>query len=82
MVYGGLFAAALTGSLTGGATLMAGFGAGTLPAVVASAFGLSSLARLRTRSWAHFALGLSIAALGFSTVYFQWPVSAPLCLTP
>ena len=53
MVYGGLFAAALTGSLTGGATLMAGFGADTLPAVVASAFGLSSLARFRTRPWAH-----------------------------
>jgi sulfite exporter TauE/SafE len=82
MVYGALFAAALTGSLAGGATLMAGFGAGTLPAVVASALGLSSLARLRTRPWAHLALGLSIAALGFSTVYFKWPVSAPLCLTP
>jgi uncharacterized protein len=82
MVYGALFAAALTGSLAGGATLMAGFGLGTLPAVVASALGISSLARLRTHPWAHVALGLSIAALGFSTVYFKWPVSAPLCLSP
>lgn len=82
MVYGALFAAALTGSLSGGALLMAGFGAGTLPAVTASALGLSSLTRLRTQPWAHVGLGLAIAALGFSTVYFKWPVSAPLCLTP
>jgi sulfite exporter TauE/SafE len=82
MVYGALFAAALTGTLTGGATLMAGFGAGTLPAVIAASLGLSSLARLRTHPWAHLGLGLSIAALGFSTVYFKWPVAAPLCLTP
>jgi len=82
MVYGALFTSALTGSAVGGATLMAGFGIGTLPAVVASALGLASLPRLGARPWARAGIGLAIAALGFSTVYFKLPAMAPFCLTP
>ncbi|MFA5949693.1 MAG: sulfite exporter TauE/SafE family protein [Hyphomicrobium sp.] len=81
MVYGALFTSALTGSLQGGATLMAGFGIGTVPAVIISALGFTALTRLATGPMVRSALGLSIAAFGFATVYLNIPL-AGLCLTP
>ncbi len=52
MVYAALFTATLTGSAAGGATLMAGFGLGTLPAVTLTAFGVTTLARVEAKALA------------------------------
>jgi sulfite exporter TauE/SafE len=82
MVYAALFTAMLTGSGAGGATLMAGFGLGTLPAVTATAFGVTALARVEARAFARGLIGLSIAVLGFSTVYPSSPTAGLLCLAP
>jgi hypothetical protein len=82
MVYAALFTATLTGSAAGGATLMLGFGLGTLPAVTLTAFGVSTLARVEAKAVARGAIGLAIAVLGFSTVYPSSPTAGLLCLTP
>ena len=82
MVYAALFTATLTGSAAGGATLMAGFGLGTLPAVTLTAFGITMLARVEAKAFARGVIGLSIAVLGFSTVYPSSPTAGLLCLTP
>jgi sulfite exporter TauE/SafE len=82
MVYAALFTATLTGSAAGGATLMAGFGLGTLPAVTLTAFGVTTLARVEAKAFARGAIGLAIAVLGFSTVYPSSPTAGLLCLTP
>lgn len=79
MVYGALFSAALQGTFSGGAAWMLGFGAGTLPAIVASAFGIRALSRLNKGALIRSAVGLTIAAIGFTTVYVDWP--KVLCLT-
>jgi uncharacterized protein len=82
MVYAALFTAMLTGSSAGGATLMAGFGLGTLPAVTATALGITMLARIEARGLARGLIGLAIAGLGFSTVYPASPTAGLFCLTP
>lgn len=82
MVYAALFTAILTGSALGGATLMTGFGLGTLPAVTATAFGVTALTKVEARGLARGAIGLAIAVLGFSTVYPSSPTAGLLCLTP
>jgi len=58
---------------------MLGFGAGTLPAIIASAFGIRALSKLNKGALVRSAVGLAIAAFGFSTVYIDWP--KVLCLT-
>jgi sulfite exporter TauE/SafE len=82
MVYAALFTAALTGSGAGGATLMAGFGLGTLPAVTAAALGVTALAQIEARALARGVIGLAIAGLGFSTLYPSSPTAGLLCLGP
>lgn len=82
MVYAALFSAALTGSFSHGALWMAAFGAGTLPGVLSAALGVSALTRLRRGPGAEIAAGLAIAALGFASLYFGWPTSSILCVTP
>jgi len=82
MVYAALFTAVLTGSFAGGATLMAGFGLGTLPAVTATALGVTALARVEAKAYARSIIGLAIAVLGFSTVYPASPTAGLLCLAP
>jgi sulfite exporter TauE/SafE len=72
----------LTGSAAGGATVMAGFGLGTLPAVTATALGVTALARVEAKAYARGLIGLAIAVLGFSTVYPSSPTAGLLCLTP
>jgi sulfite exporter TauE/SafE len=79
MVYGALFSATLQGTFEGGAAWMFGFGAGTLPAIIASALGIRALARLNKGTLVRSAVGLTIAAIGFTTVYIDWP--KVLCLT-
>jgi uncharacterized protein len=80
MVFAALFTAMLAGSAGAGATLMAGFGLGTLPAVTATAFGITTLARIEARGLARGIIGLAIAILGFSTVYPASPTAGLLCL--
>jgi sulfite exporter TauE/SafE len=82
MVYAALFTATLTGSASGGATLMTGFGLGTLPAVTLTALGVTTLARVEAKALARSAIGLAIAVLGFSTVYPSSPTAGLLCLAP
>jgi len=79
MVYAALFTAALTGSAASGALWMIGFGLGTVPGVVLAALGISALSRIRRGPVAEAAAGLAIAAFGFSTAYFGWPVSTLFC---
>ena len=78
MVYGALFSAALQGTFQGGAMWMLGFGAGTLPAVIASALGIRALSKLNKGTLVRAAVGLTITAIGFATVYIDWPKM--LCL--
>ncbi len=82
MVYAALFTAMLTGSALGGAIIMLGFGAGTLPAVTATAMGVTSLARLDMRKPARAAVGIAIALFGASTVIPGSPTANIFCLPP
>lgn len=63
MVYGALFYAAFAGSAAGGLLVMAGFGLGTLPALLAVASGSAALAALVRRPAVRNAAGLAILAL-------------------
>jgi sulfite exporter TauE/SafE len=60
MVYGALFYAILTGSGAGGGLVMAGFGLGTVPSVVVTALGISSLKSLSRRPQIRVAAGVAI----------------------
>lgn len=67
MVYAALFYAMLSGSWINGATVMLGFGLGTLPPLVGAGLGLPWL-RARTRSpWLQRALGLVIVSVGIAS---------------
>jgi sulfite exporter TauE/SafE len=79
MVYGALMMALLTGSGFGGAMLMAGFALGTLPALVVTSLGLRTLAAANHRAHARTAVGLTIAAFGFATVYLPEAALAVIC---
>lgn len=81
MVYGALFTAMLTGTPGGGGLLMLGFGIGTLPAVVGTAFGLSALRAQAQRETMRRAVGLVLAGFGVMTLVLSMP-GGPLCLTP
>jgi sulfite exporter TauE/SafE len=61
---------------------MTGFGLGTLPAVTATALGVTLLARVEAKAFMRGVIGLAIAVLGFSTVYPSSPTAGLLCLTP
>lgn len=79
MVYAALFSAALMGSASGGAAWMAGFGSGTVPAVVATALGISKLSQFRKSPVAQTAAGLTIAAFAAVSLSSAWPALALLC---
>lgn len=80
MVYGALFTAMLTGSAAGGATVMAGFGLGTLPSLVLLTLGIRALARAEMRAELRTLAGFAIALFGFATVWVPHPTLAALCL--
>jgi hypothetical protein len=80
MVYGALFTAMLTASAGGGAILMLGFGLGTLPAVTATALGLTGLTAWARGPSTKLAVGLAIAGLGVLGIVLSQP-GGPLCLT-
>jgi sulfite exporter TauE/SafE len=80
MVYGAAFLASLTQTSVQGATFMLGFGIGTVPAVIASALGLSWLSqRAEGTRWKLFA-GLALAASGVAVIYFPQHFANLLCL--
>ena len=79
MVYAALFYAMLSGSAGGGATIMAGFGLGTVPAVVGAAFGAQMLMRLSQRPGLRRGVGLVIIALGIASAAIPWRAVAAFC---
>lgn len=84
MVYAAMLNAMMTGSAAQGAQFMAGFGLGTIPAVAATAFGVSAMAcrglRLPARATLRRVLGTSIAALGLVSLAEPAASLASLCL--
>ncbi len=79
LVYGALFTAMVSGSAPRGALIMAGFGAGTLPGLVTTAYGIRSLARAELRPGLRAAVGALIALFGFMTVWAPHGVLDVLC---
>lgn len=87
MVYGAVFTAMLTGSAMNGAVFMTAFGLGTVPALVATGYGLSKLRALASRTAAQTACGLAIAFAGFASLYAPslahgLNFSTIFCMTP
>ena len=64
MVYAALFYAMLTGSWLGGATVMLGFGLGTLPPVLGVGLAVPLFRRLAAKGWMRAGVGAAIIALG------------------
>lgn len=81
LLYAALFLAMLTGTGVAGSIWMIGFGIGTLPAVVMSALGITTVSSLNLRPLARTTIGLAIAAFGFASVYFDLKIFEGLCTT-
>ena len=64
MVYAALFYAMFSGSWLGGTVVMAGFGLGTLPVMVATGLGLPLLRRRAASAWLRTSVGLAILVVG------------------
>lgn len=79
MVYGALFTAMLSGSAAGGASVMAAFGAGTLPGLVAATAGFGALAAIGSRQSMRRVAGLAIGILGFLTVWVPHSKTDVIC---
>ncbi len=67
MVYATLFYAMLSGSGLGGAIVMAGFGLGTLPMLMASGLGLPLLRRRVASVWLRRTVGIAIITVGIAS---------------
>jgi sulfite exporter TauE/SafE len=79
MVYAALFNSLLAGSSVGGATVMLGFGLGTVPAVVVSSFGLFRIGKLTATRAARTLAGAVLAGAGTIGLLLTVPGS-PLCI--
>lgn len=79
MVYGALFTAMLSGSALGGGTVMAAFGLGTLPGLLATTVGIRTLVAAARRRALRVAAGLAIAILGFLTVWLPQGRNDAIC---
>lgn len=82
MVYATLFYAMLSGRILDGALIMLGFGLGTLPAVTAAAFGVSSLLSAARTPRVRIGVGLTIVLLGIVSAALPWRTIAALCGIP
>lgn len=83
LVYSALVYSALSGGPWRGAAVMAGFGAGTVPALIATAFGVNYLTRLRERIWLSRLAGVII--IGFAVATYlgvDAQVGELVCKTP
>jgi sulfite exporter TauE/SafE len=67
LVYSALVYAALSGGPYRGAAVMAGFGLATVPALIAAAFGVNFLTRVRERLWFSRLAGLIIIGFAVAT---------------
>ncbi len=81
MLYGAVFFSSLTGSAANGFQFMAGFGLGTVPAVVAAATGLTVLRTINGKPAVRWVAGSLIAFTGFASVYMTGHVIPGFCLT-
>jgi len=79
MVYGALFTAMLSGSAAGGASVMAAFGAGTLPGLIAATAGFGALAAIGARQNLRRIAGIAIGILGFLTVWVPHSKTDVIC---
>jgi sulfite exporter TauE/SafE len=79
MVYGAAFLASLTRTGVQGATFMLGFGVGTVPAVIASAYGFMWFNRRAAGTKLKLAAGLALAASGVAITYFPQHFASVLC---
>lgn len=82
MVYAALFYAMLAGDAAGGASIMAGFGLGTVPAVASAAFGAGFLVNWARHPQARLGIGLGIATLGVISAALPWRTIAMICGIP
>jgi sulfite exporter TauE/SafE len=80
MVHSALFYALVTGSAAGGIAAMAGFGLGTLPAVLAAGLAADRLRAVRRSAWAPRAAGAALLAFAALAALADVPGS-PFCLT-
>lgn len=81
MVYGALFYAMLGGSGPGGAQVMAGFGLGTVPAVVVTALGVTQLRRLTVSKRMRTSAGLALIAVAAASALLPAVSWQALCIT-
>lgn len=81
MLYGAVFFSSLTGSTMNGFLFMAGFGLGTVPAVIAAANGLTFLRAVNGKPAVRWLAGGAIAFSGLASVYLTGGVIPGLCLT-
>ncbi len=81
MVYGAAFLASLTRTGVQGATFMLGFGVGTVPAVIASAYGISWLNRRAAGTRLNLLAGLIVMTGGFAVAYFPQHFASVFCVT-
>ncbi|CAA2138564.1 sulfite exporter TauE/SafE family protein [Hyphomicrobium sp. ghe19] len=79
MVYGAALLATLTRTGAQGATFMLGFGAGTVPAVIASAYGISWLNRRAGGTKLNLLAGGTLMSAGVAIVYFPQHFASVLC---
>lgn len=79
MVYAALLNSLLAGSTLGGATVMLGFGLGTLPAVTISSFGLFRIGKLTATRRARMIAGSVLIGAGMAGLLLTVPGS-PLCI--
>jgi hypothetical protein len=80
MVYAALFYAVLSGSGASGASVMAGFGLGTLPAVTFTALGIGGLRELSNNPRVRVIAGVSILAVAAASILLPAVQSGLLCL--
>lgn len=80
MVYGALFMSLITGTASHGGLVMLAFGAGTLPALIATAVGVRALASVNRRQALQTAAGLAITAIAVASVWLPHPANDTICI--
>lgn len=81
MVYGALFMSLIAGAASYGAVVMLAFGAGTLPALLGTTFGVRALASAGNRQGLRTAAGLAIFSLAIVSIWLPHPVGDTICTT-
>lgn len=82
MVYAALFYAMMAGDPLQSGLIMAGFGLGSLPAIIASSLGAGLLISWAKAQMVRIAVGCLIIALGLISVAIPWRTIAAICGIP